>query len=162
MVVTIVAAVARNGVIGRDGDLPWHLPDDLRHFKALTIGHALVMGRKTFESIGRPLPGRTTVVVTRRDDWEAPGGVVVARSLEEALRRAAARAEEVFVVGGAEVYRQALDLADAMELTEVHASPEGDVRFPPVDWSRWRQTRRQCEDGIDFVRYERVCEEKPG
>jgi dihydrofolate reductase len=155
MPVTVVAAVARNGVIGRDGDLPWHLPEDLRRFKQLTMGHVLVMGRKTFESIGRPLPGRTTIVVTRQAGWPAPQDVLVAGDLEAALQQAAALDDDVFVVGGAEVYRQALGEADVLELTEVDAEPEGDVHFPQVDWSQWRETSRIVGEGFDFVTYQR-------
>lgn len=155
MPVTIVAAVARNRVIGRGGDLPWHIPGDLPRFKALTMGHALVMGRRTFESIGRPLPGRRTVVVTRRRDWQ-PEGVAVVGSVEAALREAGAGTERVFVVGGGEVYRQTLDLADTLELTEVHDEPEGDVFFPPVDWSRWEEVARQDHPGHSFVTYRRL------
>ena len=158
MPVTVVAAVARNGVIGRDGDLPWHLPDDLRRFKELTMGHVLVMGRKTFESIGRPLPGRITIVVTRQAGWPAPEGVLVAGDLEAALQQAAALDDDVFVVGGAEVYRQALAEADVLELTEVDAEPEGDVHFPEVDWSRWIETGRIVGEGFDFVTYHRSGE----
>lgn len=149
--VTIVAAVARNGVIGRDGGLPWHLPGDLRRFKRLTMGGTLVMGRKTYESIGRPLPGRTTVVVTRQPDWSVEG-VVVARSVKEALE--AAGDGEVFVVGGAEIYRQTMEVADALEITEVDAEPEGDTHFPEISHP-WRMVRREVEDGLTFVRYER-------
>jgi len=155
-VVTIVAAVARNGVIGVGGGLPWHLPDDLRRFKELTLGHALVMGRRTYESIGRPLPGRTTVVVTRTPGWQ-PGSneVHVARSLPEALETAAATDGEVFVVGGARVYAEALPLADRLELTLVEAEPDGDTRFPEIDWSAWQERRREAGDGVSYVTYER-------
>lgn len=153
MPVTLVAAVARNGVIGRDGRLPWHLPDDLRHFKEVTMGGTLVMGRRTYESIGRPLPGRRTIVVTRRPDWSAEG-VDVAPSIETALEMAGDG--KVFVVGGAEVYAQTLDLADALEITEIDAAPAGDTYFPPVHWPHWREVRRQVGDGFAFVRWERV------
>ncbi|HSJ34012.1 MAG TPA: dihydrofolate reductase [Acidimicrobiia bacterium] len=155
MPITMVAAVARNGVIGRDGGLPWHLPEDLRRFKAMTMDHVLVMGRKTFESIGRPLPGRTTIVVTRQPDWSAPEGVLVAPSVETALQQAAALDDDVFVVGGADIYRQALDRADVLELTEVDADPDGDVHFPAVDRSTWAETSRIVGDGFDFVTYMR-------
>lgn len=151
----IVAAVASNGVIGVDGRLPWQIPEDMARFKELTMGHALVMGRQTFESIGRALPGRTTIVLTRRDDWSHEG-VEVAGSLEEALAIARSRGQDAFVAGGAEVYRRALAIADRMELTEVDAEPEGDTHFPSVDWSRWRETSRQSRPGFSFVSYERV------
>jgi dihydrofolate reductase len=155
--VTIVAAVARNGVIGVDGGLPWHLPDDLRRFKELTLGHVLVMGRKTYESIGRPLPGRTTVVVTRNPQWD-PGapGVHVAATVEEAVDAAAAIDPDVFVVGGAEVYRAALPLADCLELTLVDAEPDGDTRFPDVVWDAWRELRRDDADGVAYATYVRA------
>ena len=157
MPVTIVAAVARNGVIGVDGGLPWHLPEDLRRFKELTLGHVLVMGRKTYESIGRPLPGRTTVVVTRNPQWD-PGAadVRVAATVEEAVDAAAAIDPDVFVVGGAEVYRAALPLADRLELTLVDAEPDGDTRFPDVAWDAWRELRRDDGDGVAYATYVRA------
>lgn len=157
MTVTIVAAVARNGVIGVDGGLPWHLPDDLRRFKALTLGHVLVMGRKTYESIGRPLPGRTTIVVTRSPGWD-PGSsdVVVAPGVAEAIDAAVAIAPEVFVVGGAQVYAAALPLADRLELTFVDCEPEGDTRFPDVAWHDWCELRREQAEGSVYVTYERA------
>ena len=155
MPTVIVAAVARNGVIGVDGRLPWRIPDDLARFKHLTMGHALVMGRETFESIGRPLPGRSTIVLTRRPDW-SHDGVETAGSLEAAVEMATGRGEDVFVAGGAEVYRAALVVADRMELTEVDAEPEGDTFFPDVDWSQWRETKREPHEGFTFVSYERV------
>ena len=158
MTVTILAAVARNGVIGVGGDLPWHLPDELRLFKRTTLGHVLVMGRRTYESIGRPLPGRATVVLTRRADW-SPGSreVVVAHDLEEALERGRALGDEVFVVGGGEVYAAALEHADRLALTLVELEPEGDTRFPEVDWSGWREISREPADGWMHVTYERVA-----
>ena len=152
MTLTLLAAVGRNGVIGRDNGLPWHLPEDLRHFKAVTMGHALVMGRKTYDSIGRPLPGRRTIVVTRQPDWAADG-VSVAGSLEQAL--SAGGPDEVFVVGGGEVYAQALPLADRLLLTEVDQSPEGDAWFPAFDRQLWREVARDARAGYAFVTYTR-------
>lgn len=154
MRVVIVAAVARNGVIGRDGRLPWNLPEDLARFKRLTMGHTMVMGRRTFESIGRALPGRTTVVVTRSPNWVGPPGVLRAGSLEEALE-AAVPDDVVFVVGGEEVFRRALEVADVMELTEVDAEPDGDAFFPSVDWSDWQEISREVRPGYSFVTYHR-------
>jgi dihydrofolate reductase len=152
--VTLVAAIARNGVIGADGGIPWHLPDDQRRFKELTIGHVLVMGRVTYESIGRPLPGRTTVVVTRSAGWGADDdGVLVAPSVAEALALAATVDEEVFVVGGTRVYEEALPFADRLELTWVDAEPQGDARFPAVDWAAWREVAREEHDGWSAVSY---------
>lgn len=157
MAVTIVAAVARNGVIGVDGGLPWHLPDELRLFKETTLGHVLVMGRRTYESIGGPLPGRRTVVVTRQGDW-SPGTdeVAVAHDLDEALERAHALGDEVFVVGGGAVYAAALAHADRLTLTFVDQEPEGDTRFPEVDWSDWRETARVQGEGWVRVTYDRA------
>lgn len=132
---SLIAAVAENGVLGAAGRLPWHLRADLRRFKKLTMGHHLIMGRKTYESINRLLPGRTTIIVSRRLDYRVPGATVVA-SLPEA-RAAAAGDNEVFVVGGGEIYQQALPLVDRLYLTVVHAAPPGDTFFPAVDWSRW-------------------------
>jgi dihydrofolate reductase len=152
MTVTLVAAVASNGVIGRSGDLAVRIPEDLRRFKALTMGHTLVMGRKTWESIGRALPGRRTIVVTRQPDWSAPGAQV-APSVLAALELASG---EVFVVGGGEIYGQTLDLADRLELTEIEAAPDGDTYFPAFDRAAWLEVLREAGDGYDFVRYERV------
>lgn len=151
----IVAAVGRNGVIGIDGRLPWSIPDDLARFKRITMGGALVMGRVTFESIRRPLPGRTNIVLTRNDVWSQEG-VEVAGDLDAALEIARARDKDAFVVGGSEVYQAALDVTDVLELTEVDASPEGDTWFPSVDWSKWRETARETHEGFSFVTYERT------
>jgi dihydrofolate reductase len=154
MTVTLIAAVGANRAIGRDNGMPWHLPEDLAHFKATTLGHTLVMGRRTYDSIGRTLPGRTTVVVTRQAGWSAPG-VLVAHSLEQALETA--DGAEVFVAGGGEIYAQALPLADAMVLTEVEQSPEAEVFFPEVDPADWREVGREPRDGFSFVTYERTA-----
>jgi dihydrofolate reductase len=160
---TLVAAVADNGVIGADGAIPWHLPADFAHFKALTLGHVLVMGRATYDSIGRPLPGRTTIVLSRDPAWQAPG-VLVAGDLDAALALADGLADgladEVFVVGGAGVYAAALGRADAQVLTEVHISPVGDTCYPQFDREAWRETRREphldAEIPHEFVWLERV------
>jgi dihydrofolate reductase len=137
MRVSLIVAVSTNGVIGRAGDLPWHLPADLRHFKRTTMGHHLVIGRATWDEVGAPLPGRIMVVVTRNREFEAEG-VLVAHSVDEAL--ALVRDDdEPFIGGGAEIYRQALDddLVDRIYLTRVHAHVEGDTVFPTVEWDRW-------------------------
>ena len=157
MRVSIVAAVARNGVIGAGGGLPWYLPDDLELFKQTTLGHVLVMGRRTYESIGRPLPGRTTVVVTRRRDW-SPGAhdVVVAHDVEQALERAGEIDDEVFVVGGGQLYAAVLPHADRLLLTFVDLEPDGDTTFPEVDWGGWRETLREPGDGWERVTYVRA------
>lgn len=124
--VDIVAAVAKNGVIGRDMDLPWRLPSDLAHFKRMTLGHTLIMGRRTFLSIGKPLPGRRTIVVTRT----AIDGVACAGSLDEALERATG---QVFLAGGARIYADGMARAQTLHLTRVHANVDGDTRFPPIE-----------------------------
>ena len=154
-----MAAVADNGVIGNDGDIPWRIPADFAHFKALTLGHVLVMGRATYESIGRPLPGRTTVVLTRNPGWHADG-VLVATDLDDALDRAAGIEDEVFVVGGASVYAEALGRAHGQVLTEVHLSPPGDTHYPEFDHAQWVETRREphldAEVPHEFVWLERA------
>ena len=144
MNISIIAAVSENRVIGREGQLPWNLPADRAFFKRVTIGHAVIMGSRTFESIQRPLPKRTTIVVPRNRKFEAPGAVVV-DSLDAALE-VAADDDEVFVAGGAELYREALPRADRLYLTVVHACVEGDAFFPEIDFSRWRR--------LDDVRHE--------
>jgi dihydrofolate reductase len=154
MTVILIAAVGSNGVIGRDNDLPWRIREDLQHFKQLTLGHTLVMGRKTYDSIGRPLPGRRTVVVTRQPDWAAQAdGVEVAHSLDYALKLA--DGNDVYIAGGGEIYRQALPLGDRLELTEVAQSPAGDVTFPAFDRAEWTETARTPHDGFSFVTYTR-------
>ncbi len=136
-IVSIVVAVSENGVIGREGDMPWKLSTDLKRFKALTLGKPVVMGRKTFASIGRLLPGRPHVIVSRNPDFH-PEGVEVATSLEDAIARArslaaASKVDEIFVIGGGEIYRQALAFADRLHVTHVTATIDGDTFFPPVD-----------------------------
>ncbi|MBP8897558.1 MAG: dihydrofolate reductase [Sulfuritalea sp.] len=157
---TVIAAVARNGVIGKDNRLPWHLPADLKHFKALTTGHTVIMGRKTWESLPerfRPLPGRQNIVVTRNAGYRAEGAAVVA-SLPAAV--AAAQGDEAFIIGGAELYAAALPLGDRLQLTEIDAAFEGDTHFPAIDARTWRETAREThQDGAGFayafVTYER-------
>ncbi|MFM2288483.1 MAG: hypothetical protein RL684_1626 [Pseudomonadota bacterium] len=156
----LLAAVADNGVIGREGTLPWHLPDDLKRFKALTLGKPVLMGRRTAESIGRPLPGRRNLVLTSQASSPVEGMETVA-SLDDALARCAQSAE-VCVIGGAGLYRLTLPQADVLELTCVHASVAGDVHFPAFDRDAWREVSRS-EHAVDerhawplsFVRYER-------
>ena len=136
MRMSLIAAMAANRVIGRDNRLPWHLSADLKRFKRLTLGHTLIMGRKTFESIGRPLPGRSTIVVTRQTGY-APPGVQIARSVPEALALAQGD-EEVFIAGGAELFRETLPVADRLYLTLIEKDFEGDTFFPDFDRSEWR------------------------
>ncbi|KUG08456.1 dihydrofolate reductase [Solirubrum puertoriconensis] len=141
--IALVVARADNGIIGRDNQLPWHLPADLKHFKQLTTGHPIVMGRRTYESIGKPLPNRRNIVVTRQTDWQVEG-VEVAHSVLGALELARQTAEEVYVIGGAEIYRQALPAADTIYLTEVHHEAEGDTVLPDFKAdTTWRETSRE-------------------
>jgi dihydrofolate reductase len=162
----LIAAVAKNGCIGINNTLPWHLPDDLKHFKAITLGKAIIMGRSTFDSLGRPLPQRCNIVITRNRDFQAPEDVRIVHSLEEAVTVANAVArennqDEILVIGGAQIYAEALPLAQRLYLTEVEASVSGDAFFP--DWEReeWREisseTRQREGDGViyRFVVYER-------
>jgi dihydrofolate reductase len=147
MKLSLIAAMAENRVIGHENRLPWHLPADLQHFKAITLGKPVLMGRKTWESIGRPLPGRTNIVITRDAGYVAEG-CVVAHSLEEAVA-AAGEAAEVMVIGGAQLYRQALPLADTLYLTLVHAEIQGDTRFPAWQPGEWRETARIDHEADD-------------
>ena len=167
---TLVAAVAANGVIGRDNQLLWHIPEDMAHFRTLTRGCPVIMGRKTWDSLPerfRPLPGRRNLVLTRQAQWQAPGAEVV-RSLSEALARAAQTSPsgdtpaQICVIGGAELYAQALPFADVLELTEVHQAFDGDAHFPTWPRQDFREARRESliSTGpealrLDFVRYER-------
>lgn len=159
--VTFIAAVADNGVIGRrDGGLPWSLPADLARFKRVTWGHTMIMGRRTFEAIGRALPGRRSIVVSRNAAWSADG-VDHATSVDAALDGTAGE-DEVFVIGGGEIYALALPRADRLDMTLVHMQGEGEVRFPEIDWGVWRETWREphpAEDGrpaFTFADYVRV------
>jgi dihydrofolate reductase len=158
---TLIASVARNGAIGRDNQLLWRLPEDMRRFKALTLGHAVLMGRKTWESLPpkfRPLPGRHNIVISRNEGYRLPDATV-AHSLDEAF--VTAGAGQVFVIGGAEIYTQALALADRLELTEVDDAPAGDAFFPAVDKQLWKETAHESHPATAtapayaFVTYER-------
>lgn len=151
--VTLIAAVGRNGVIGSDNDMPWHLPEDFAFFKRTTMGHAMVMGRKTFDSIGRALPGRRTIVITRQADWHHPD-VETVHSLDDALGLAGP-VGEVFIAGGGEIYEQAMPFAQRLLITEVDQEPDGDVRFPEIDPTVWHETGREQRDGFAWVTYER-------
>jgi dihydrofolate reductase len=150
-IVTLVAAVAENGVIGSGNRMPWHLPADLKRFKGLTLGKPMLMGRKTYEAIGKPLPGRRNLVLTRATDLHVPG-IEIVHSVEEALA-ACADASELMVIGGAEVYRLFLPLASRMHLTRVHAPIVGDTRFPNCDWSEWRKVERSTHPADERNRY---------
>ncbi|AXE30679.1 diacylglycerol kinase [Chromobacterium phragmitis] len=140
-ILTLVAAMAANRTIGVDNKLPWHLPEDLKHFKAATLGKPVIMGRKTWDSIGRPLPGRRNIVVTRQADWAADGAEA-AHSLEEALTLAGG-VEEACLIGGADLYRQALAMADRLCLTEIGRDYDGDAHFPVFSPEEWREASRE-------------------
>jgi dihydrofolate reductase len=142
--ISLVVAAARNNVIGKGNALPWSLPADLKHFRDVTAGHTVIMGRKTFESIGRPLPKRRNIVITRQSDY-APEGVEVANSLDEALTMAAAE-EEAFVIGGGQIFTEVLPRADRVYLTRVEQDVEGDAYFPALELSEWREVSRR--DGV--------------
>lgn len=157
--VYLVAAVAANGIIGKDGKLPWHLPEDLKHFKRVTLGHPVIMGRKTWESLKGPLPGRENIVITRQTGYDAPGAAV-ARSLEAALALCAGE-PVACVIGGEEVFRDALPVAAGLIMTEIKQDLPGDARFPDYDRSKWKESQREshtAENGMrfDFVFYERA------
>lgn len=153
--ITMVAAVGENGVIGRDGALPWHLPGDLPRLKRLTTGHVVLMGRRTYDSIGRPLPGRTTVVLTRDRSWSVDG-VRVCHDIESALSAAAGVDPKVFVLGGAEIYRLAMPYAHTLLISEVPQAPDGDTFFPDIDATTWAETEREPQAGFDVVTYRRI------
>lgn len=149
---TLVAAIGANRAIGADGGMPWHLPEDLRHFKEVTMGGVMIMGRRTWDSIGRALPGRRTIVVTSDRTWTAKGAEV-AHSLPEALLVAGDR--EVFVVGGGEIYRQTIGVASRLEITHVDVAPEAEVFFPEIDPAEWVEVARRPGEGLAFVTYDR-------
>ena len=167
MKIVLLAAIADNGVIGRDNGLPFRQSSDLKRFKALTMGKPVLMGRKTYLSIGKPLPGRTNIVASRDAGFAAPG-VIAAGSLDAALGVARGDAlrrgtDEIVVIGGTEIFNQCMSLADRMEITHVHARPVGDTHFPPIEPARWREATRsehpagpQDEAGFAYVSYVRV------
>ncbi|MDI9875132.1 dihydrofolate reductase [Flectobacillus rivi] len=143
MKLSIIVATAEKGVIGKDNQLIWHLPEDLKMFRRLTTGHVIIMGRKTFESIGKPLPNRTSIIISRNTDYLVEGCIVVG-SLEEAIEKAKEiETEEAFIIGGAQIYALALDMADTVYLTQVHHNFEGDAFFPVLDTNIWTETERK-------------------
>lgn len=154
--------MARNRTIGIDNTLPWRIPEDLKHFKALTMGHCMIMGRKTFDSIGKPLPGRTSIVVTRNRELQI-AGCTMAHSLEEAITACAGN-EDVFVVGGAELYAQTLPLADTLYVTEIQQDVEGDAHFPEFDRQLWREVAREVrhQDMPQYLEYHFVTYARSG
>ncbi len=167
MKLSLIVAVSENGVIGRNGDLPWHLSADLKRFKRITMGHVMLMGRKTWESIGRPLPGRASIVISRQADYSTGFAEVgVAENLDQALAQAhssPADSSEVFVIGGAQLYELTFPRADQLLLTRVHATVDGDVKFPEVDWNRWQlveETPHEADEKNEYAHtyqvYQRV------
>jgi len=161
---SLIVAMTRSGVIGRAGGLPWHLSSDLKRFKSLTMSHAIIMGRKTFESLGRVLPGRTTIAVSRRRDFTAPTGVIVVPDLDSAVA-AAASDTEPFVIGGGQLFGPALAQCRRLYVTWVETDVAGDVYFPPIDWQQWREISREAHPAdakndydTTFCIYDRVTQ----
>jgi len=162
---SIIVATAEKGVIGKDNQLIWHLPEDLKMFRRLTTGHVIIMGRKTFESIGKPLPNRTSIIISRNNDYQVEGCIVVS-SLEEAVEKAKEiETEEAFIIGGAQIYALALDMADTVYLTQVHYNFEGDAFFPVLDTNIWIEKERKSFSpdekhayAFDFVTLEKRTE----
>lgn len=155
--ISIIVAVAENNVIGCHNKLIWHISEDLKRFKSLTISHPIIMGRKTYDSIGRPLPGRQNIVITRNSQLKIEGCDVVG-SLSEAMELTLGK--EPFVIGGGEIYREALPLATRLYLTKVYQSPEGDTFFPEINPTEWREINRERREGYDFIDFERISDAK--
>lgn len=156
--IVVIAAVARNRVIGKDNRLLWNIPEDMAHFKALTSGRTVIMGRKTWDSLPprfRPLPGRRNIVISRQADYPAPGAEL-AGSLEQALQLAASGEESIFIIGGEQIYRQAMAVADRLEITEVDLEPEGDAWFPEIAAVDWKTSAKSEFPGFAFVTYRRA------
>ncbi|MGC6481405.1 MAG: type 3 dihydrofolate reductase [Porticoccaceae bacterium] len=157
MKIALVVAVSQNNVIGRDNQLPWHLPEDLQYFKSVTMGKPILMGRKTFDSIGRPLPGRKNIVITRDLEWDAEG-VEVVHGVDDALAAGAdacavANSDEIMIIGGAQIYRDCLPIADRLYLTRVEAEIEGDAFFPDIDIKQWQKIAEKTPKEIDKYSY---------
>jgi dihydrofolate reductase len=154
--IVLIAALAEDGTIGNDGKIPWHISDDLKRFKRLTMGHPIIMGRKTYQSIGKPLPGRTNIVLTRNPGFQPAANVHTFPGLGEALGFCRQqKAQAVFIIGGAEIYRQSIGRADTLLLTHVRKRISGDTKFPEFDRSQWREVSRQDTEEYSFVEYAR-------
>ncbi|MDO8538725.1 MAG: dihydrofolate reductase [archaeon] len=153
MELIIIAAVAENNVIGINGKLPWHYSEDLKRFKRLTMGFPILMGMKTFESIGKPLPGRTNIVLSDDKNF-SPEGIVVCHSINEAMQKCS-NSEKVFIIGGASIYKQFLQMADSLEITFVKKRIEGDAFFPQINWGDWKEMSREKFEEIDFASFKR-------
>jgi dihydrofolate reductase len=162
--ISIIVAKANNNAIGKNNQLIWKLSSDLKLFKKITSGHYIIMGRKTYESVGKPLPNRTSIVITRNPEFQLPDGHIVCHSLQEAIQLCIGKhLNQVFIIGGAEIYKQGLELSDELLVTEVNASPEADVFFPPIDPSKWKKVSSESyrkddknEFDFDFVTYKRI------
>lgn len=155
--IALIAAIAKNNCIGKDNQLPWHIPEDLEHFKKLTTGKVVLMGRKTWESIPekfRPLPNRKNLVITRNTNYEIPKGMEIFNNTESALEKY--KDQDVFVIGGAGIYKQTIDLADTLYITHVHKEVEGDAFFPEIDPEIWKEVEREDHEKFSFVTYKRL------
>lgn len=159
MSLSLIAAIAENNCIGKGGELPWNIPEDMKHFKDVTTGHPVLMGRKTWESIPekfRPLPKRKNIIITRQTDYAIPVDVKLYSSIEDAMNAHAD--EEIMVIGGAEIYKQTIDIADTLYITHVARTVDGDAFFPDIDDAVWKETERDDRDGFSFVTYKRSTE----
>ena len=161
---TIVVAMGRNREIGKENQLLWHLPKDLKHFKEITSNHPIIMGRKTYESIGKPLPNRTNIVISRKTDWFEEG-ILIVGSIKEAIKFAKKIDEKIFIIGGGNIYEQTIDLVDQLEITWVDATLEADTYFPKIDEKNWRKTDEICHEKDEknqfnfcFQTFERISE----
>ena len=154
MSLTIICALAKNRVIGKDNKLIWHISEDLKHFKTLTMGSPIIMGRKTFESLPGLLPGRTHYVLTGNTAYQVPEGVILCHSTQEVMEKLPDT--DAYIIGGAAIYRELLPYAEAMELTEIEKEYEGDAYFPEFSKEEWKEIKREAHEGFSFVRYERV------
>lgn len=151
---SLIAGISQNNCIGLNGQLPWHIPEDLKHFREVTAGKTVLMGRKTWESLPekfRPLPNRTNIIITRQTDYSAPTGVEIFATIDEAV--AAHPEQEIIVIGGAEIYQQTIDRADRLYITHVNQTVDGDAFFPIIDLNIWQETQREDYDGYSFVTY---------
>ena len=137
--ITIIAAIGKNNELGKDNQLLWHLPEDLKYFKKMTMGHPIIMGRKTYESIGKPLPNRTNIVVSRKEDWFEEG-ILIVPSIKDAIKHAKKINEQIFIIGGGNIYEQTIDLADCLKITQVDFQTKADAFFPKIDENIWQKT----------------------
>jgi dihydrofolate reductase len=149
--ISIIVAVSENGVIGKEGKLPWYIPEDLKHFKQLTSGNVVIMGRKTYESIGKPLPNRLNIVITREKNSVIDGCITV-NSIKDAIRKAGTD-KEIFIIGGGEIYKKSLKFADKVYLTKIHQTIEGDTHFPTLS-DKWKEINREDKNGYSFITYD--------